>query len=121
MIFKIFTQFLIGLSLFVASTANAVLIPMDDWFDPTGSYTDGLTVSSFNTTLFYAIANDITYDPVNTYVVPDGWHIATFEEWVDSYYLGHAQNDTSQSIHCDLNGWAGCTTLSEIPDSKYFL
>jgi len=108
---KILLKTIIVCNIFITSiAAQAGVIAIEDWFDPAGSNSGGLTQSQFSDSLFFAVAQDVDFSATNTYEVTDGWHIASYAEFSSLHqaYTGVS----SGSYMLGQDGWSGYTSTS---------
>ena len=110
---KILLKTIIVCNIFITSlAAQAGVIAIEDWFDPGGSNSGGLTQSQFSDSLFFAVAQDVDFSSVDTYEVTDGWHIASYVEYSSLHqaYTGSFQGNNMNN----QDGWNGYTNTSGI-------
>jgi len=92
----------------LASTANAALIPIEDWHDTNGPVS-GLLQATFDSSIYFAQAKDIDFSINDTYEMLDGYHLATAAEYKTLWDNNVAENGTPTNalLHRDRGGWAG--------------
>ncbi|WP_371186140.1 PEP-CTERM sorting domain-containing protein [Thalassotalea maritima] len=114
----IIKSILISTLLMVSTVSKAGVIKFDDWFDSSGSATAGLTQSTFNSSLFFAVAKDIDFSVGDTYEITEGWRIATFSDYV-SLWQGAGSPITDYN-HFHRNGWSNYTSSTGSENHFYF-
>jgi len=97
----------------LASTANAALIPIEDWHDTNGPV-GGLLQATFDSSIYFAQAKDIDFSINDTYEMLDGYHLATAAEYKTLWDNNIEINGHPVSAHLHLNrgGWSGYTSNS---------
>ncbi len=117
--FKFLKAVLTSAVLVVSSFANAGLIAIADWHDPTASTSGGLRQAEFDQSVFFAVAKDIDFSQQDTYQVWQGYHIATFAEYNSLYDASNNQGNNTY-VHYGQDGWSGYTKPDGTSDSYYF-
>jgi len=113
-----FKAFLLLAAVAVSSYANAGIIKIADWHDANGNDTSGLRQSAFDSSVFFAVAKDINITESDTYEVADGWHIASFSEYVLRYAA--AINPENSDVHFNILGWQYYTSKSGAGNQALF-
>jgi len=92
----------------LASTANAALIPIEDWHDTNGPV-GGLLQATFDSSIYFAQAKDIDFSINDTYEMLDGYHLATAAEYKTLWDNNVAANGTPTTVllHYGRGGWDG--------------
>jgi len=106
-------------SIFINITAaQAGVIELEDWFDQAGSNSGGITQSQFSDELYFAVAQNVHFSTTDTYEVTEGWHIASYNEYINlmSAYTG----SYTGNVMLDQDGWQGYTTASGSPNTHMF-
>lgn len=92
-----------SIMLFVASSANAGLIALDDWWLQTDN-NGGLRQSSYELTMYFAVSRSTTWDKTATYEIMDGFHWATSQE---ANALLSSSNIPPNFTYYNQGGWNG--------------
>jgi len=98
-------------TIFITSTGvKAGVIALEDWFDPLGSSSNGLTQSQFNKKFYFAVAQDVDFSTTDTYEVAEGYRVASYMEFdlLMSVYDG----ELSGTYMFSQDGWDGYTSAS---------
>ncbi len=99
-----------GLVLSLSGFASAGLIQYSDWHDNSGD--GGLRQAYFHDAVYFAVAKDIDYSNLDTYVAPNGFRIATQNDYFTLW--NSPANKTNCPTECnflyfdqgDWNGYA---------------
>lgn len=96
----------------LSSSANAATIALDDWWLQTDSL-GGLSQSSTDSSIFFAVSDSNSYNVGDTYIAPTGYHWATTAEAQSIFdltptYAVHTPSFETYSYY-GHGGWNGYT------------